>query len=49
MRRENLFRFEELWLQSEDECKEVVAEAWSGIGSDLTIKKIEVGGRPRSW
>ncbi|XP_057453803.1 uncharacterized protein LOC130745492 [Lotus japonicus] len=29
LRRARLFRFEELWLQDGD-CKEVVAEAWSG-------------------
>ncbi|XP_057428231.1 uncharacterized protein LOC130721452 [Lotus japonicus] len=49
--RTKLFRFEELWLQSSDECSEVVAEAWSRTwsGDDLHGKFEAVSGALGSW
>ncbi|XP_057426337.1 uncharacterized protein LOC130719745 [Lotus japonicus] len=49
--RTKLFRFEELWLQSGDECSEVVAEAWSRTwsGDDLHGKFEAVSVALGSW
>ncbi|XP_057426426.1 uncharacterized protein LOC130719838 [Lotus japonicus] len=49
--RTKLFRFKELWLQSGDECSEVVAEAWSRTwsGDDIHGKFEAVSGALGSW
>ncbi|XP_057444657.1 uncharacterized protein LOC130736903 [Lotus japonicus] len=47
--RVHMFRFEEVWLQSGDECTSVVANAWNSTGPDLVSKLSEVGGSLDSW
>ncbi|XP_057444455.1 uncharacterized protein LOC130736669 [Lotus japonicus] len=39
--RVHMFRFEEVWLQSGDECTSVVANAWNSTGPDLVSKLSE--------
>jgi hypothetical protein len=44
-----MFRFEQLWLQSEEECTEVVAEAWSPHILSYSGKISTVCGALDSW
>lgn len=37
-RRVHQFRFEELWLQEEAECEEIIQNSWNHTGSDITTK-----------
>src|ERR1044072_705975 len=48
-RRDRTFRFEQLWLQSEEECTEVVAEAWSQPSLSFPDKVNSVCGALDSW
>src|ERR1044072_6397447 len=48
-RRNRIFRFEQLWLQSEEECTEVVAEAWSQPSLSFPDKVNSVCGALDSW
>ncbi|XP_057416239.1 uncharacterized protein LOC130710871 [Lotus japonicus] len=49
LQRTSMFRFEELWLQ-EEECKELVTEAWGeGSAMGLTAKLSSLGSSLKDW
>ncbi|XP_057425675.1 uncharacterized protein LOC130719041 [Lotus japonicus] len=47
--RTRMFRFEELWLESGNECAEIVAEGWSRPHTSLLGKIDVVGQHLKSW
>ncbi|XP_057422210.1 uncharacterized protein LOC130716023 [Lotus japonicus] len=47
--RVNLFRFEEVWLQSGDDCAEIVTEAWGDTELTLTDRIAGLGQALDTW